>query len=188
MSARPTPFFGIVLNLRSSTDRFPRTLPAATITRCREFGTGSKTGPPRSAAVGLGHPTRFLPNPRAPFSAVRTPATGAWTDLSSGQIRPGSLLDCIRARHDGTARRHGTTARHDGTARRHGTTARHDGRKSKYAAPGLIWRRFRLPIRARRGSMARGSMARGSMARGSMARGSMARGSMARIRQRSAGA
>ena len=115
---------------------------------------GQKQARPRPAAVGLGHPTRFLPNPRAPFSAVRTPATGAWTDLPSGQIRPGSLPDCIRARHD--------------------------GRKSKYAALGLIWRRFRLRIRVRRGSMARGSMARGSMARGSMARGSMARGSMAR--------
>ena len=42
--------------------RFRRTLPAVTSTRCREFGTGSKTGPPRPAAFNLGHPTWFLSN------------------------------------------------------------------------------------------------------------------------------
>ena len=103
--------FDIVLNLRASTYRFHRTLPAVKNTRRRVFGTWPKTGPPRPAAVGLGHPTWLLPDSRAPFSAVRTPATDAWAGLPSGQIRPRSPPDCI--------------------------SVRHDGRKSKYAAPGF---------------------------------------------------
>ncbi len=65
----------------------------------------SKTGSPRLAAVSFVCPTWFLPDFRAPFSAARTPATGVWAGLSSGQIRPRSPPDCISVRHDGTARR-----------------------------------------------------------------------------------
>ena len=124
--------FDIVLDLRASTYRFPRTLPEVTTTRRREFGTRSKTGLPRSAAVSLGHPTWFLSRIYgclSPLSGHRPQACGRICPLvRSDQDRLQIVLAYgTTARHDGTARRHGTTARHDGTARRHGTTARHDG-------------------------------------------------------------